>query len=305
MSKRIKVVLVILLVVCLSSFVLTACRWNEDSDKKPSDKNWWEDTDNLEFYLEDNTSVEKSIKFPTKYEGPTVINYIYDSSDHNYVPKLKVLHKNVEKTVYLVTMVRRRNVYPNGVDWNNPGLANPAGTIFHKGYHDCTFSIYPTQEDKDNLTNGIGRKSFRIVVKDASEPAWYKDSENLEFSVQDERSEEKSFLYEFRPKAGGSETYNFIHYKLNGQTTLDLVPTIKIFHKGVAKDFVVEEWARYTYPYLYNGKIDWSRSKLYNDTITKSGDYSVTLSLRLSEKDAAEYSEICFVEIYISVQEEG
>lgn len=128
---------------------------------------------------------------------------------------------------------------------------------------------------------------------------WWEDRENLEFVLEDERSDEKSFSH----KLPYSEKITF-HYTFDSANTEEYIPKVKILHNGVEKMFYTYVYKREWF-YLKPDGFDYDdphRSAIIKDP----GAYRVSLHFYQNKVDADKLQNLLDTEvIYIIVNKGG
>lgn len=158
MRKIIKVtgITIMLLMMSLCIFMIAGC---ENHNKKP----WWDDDDDLEFVLEDERSVEKSFTYRKPYRERIEFNYVFNKTDtEEYIPKVKMLYKGVEKMFY--TYVYKREWFylkPDGFDYDDP---QTAAIINEPGAYRVSLEFYQNKTGADKFQNLIGVEVIYIII---------------------------------------------------------------------------------------------------------------------------------------------
>lgn len=158
MRKIIKVagITILLMMISMCTFMIAGC---ENHNKKP----WWDDDDNLEFVLEDERSVEKSFTYRKPYREKIEFNYVFDKTDtEEYIPKMKMLYKGVEKMFY--TYVYKREWFylkSDGFDYDDPHMS---AIIKDPGGYRVSLEFYQNKTGADKFQNLIGVEVIYITI---------------------------------------------------------------------------------------------------------------------------------------------
>ena len=115
---------------------------------------------------------------------------------------------------------------------------------------------------------------------------WWKDFDNLECTLTDERSDEQSYSY-MRGKNSNKPNKIEFNYQNNVSDNNEYIPTMTLKHKGEEKSIVAKVDRRIVYPWDFiNGCVDYSSDINIVHVIKKEGFYRVHVLYYLTQEDA-------------------
>jgi hypothetical protein len=135
-------------------------------------------------------------------------------------------------------------------------------------------------------------------TQDREEPTpWYRDYENIEYILEDERSAEKSFSYSGIGNQPRIE-FNYVYDKDNPK---ECIPNFTIKYKGEVQETYTFVYLREAFPRKIDG-VDYSDGRIVAG-IRKEGWYRVELYIYLTEADMENMNnDIYRIYIFINIE---
>ncbi len=314
-SKRMLTILIILILIILCMGVFSSCVNNPETPKP-----WYRDYENVEIIIEDERSVAKSMTYNRDYSdsedhrAKNTMTYIYDKENvgEGYLPNVSIFYKGEKQDVYIAIFgIDAFARYRDGVNYNKEN--NNYGNITYIGSYRVEYRVYPTKEDCSNRVNRLPllgtlyiqvHHDNPIKWKESYDPEedWVYEAEHIEYVVEDERSIEKSYNYEFAFKeysrSGENAHKNKMTYTYSEDETEEYIPNITVFYKGQEKASYVAKTVM-VYDEDPNNP-EWNKHNAeegYNHKVNDIGVYKVQLGLYKTADAAKAYDHSQLINI--------